>query len=135
MELAYRAPDMALPIAGDRRALRQMVLALLSNAIKYTPPGGKMALGMTLEPGTVAITIADTGVGIAADRLARVTRAAQPIEDPLDTRYRGAGISLALARLIAERLGGTLVLQSALGKGTRVTVRLPQAAPTTPLED
>lgn len=131
VELVYRAPEAPAVIAGDRRAVRQMVLALLSNAVKYTPPGGKMALGITIEPGTAAITVADTGAGIAADRLARVTRAAQPIEDPLDTRHRGTGISLALARLIAERLGGTLVLQSALGKGTRVTVRLPlgEAAP------
>jgi cell cycle sensor histidine kinase DivJ len=117
-------PPEPLEVNADRRALKQIVLNLVSNALKFTPAGGQVnvvarALGPTLE-----VIVADTGVGIAPDDLARLGR---PYEQAggMDQRSRGTGLGLSLVRAFAELHGGTMTIRSLLGEGTAVSIKLP----------
>ncbi len=112
-------PD-GLAIAGDREALRQVWLNLAANAFEAMPNGGQLTLrAAELDRGTVAVDFADTGSGIAAGDLPRV---GQPF---FTTKRGGTGLGLAIAQRIVERHGGTLVLESAPGRGTRARVTFP----------
>jgi two-component system cell cycle sensor histidine kinase PleC len=125
--LSVAAPETPLVARGDRRAVQQMVLNLLSNAVKFTRRGGQVMVALSNEPGLALITVADTGVGIPADRLAQLGRPFEQVENPLSRRHRGTGLGLALTKMIAERLGGSLGIASAEGRGTTATIRLPRA--------
>lgn len=124
VDLAAILPPDALTVAADRRALKQITLNLLSNAVKFTPAGGSVtvraeALGTELE-----LTVADTGVGVAPEDLARLGR---PFEQAggAEQRAQGTGLGLSLVRSLAELHGGAMSIDSSLGEGTAVTVRLP----------
>ena len=124
VDLAAVLPPDALTVAADRRALKQITLNLLSNAVKFTPAGGSVtvraeALGTELE-----LTVADTGVGVAPEDLARLGR---PFEQAggAEQRAQGTGLGLSLVRSLAELHGGAMSIDSSLGEGTAVTVRLP----------
>ncbi len=125
--VTFTAPQGPLAARADRRGLQQMVLNLLSNAIKFTPRGGQVMVALSSEPGLTLITVADTGVGIAPDKLQRLGRPFEQVDNPLARRHRGTGLGLALTRMIAERLGGSLGIASAEGRGTTATIRLPRA--------
>jgi signal transduction histidine kinase len=125
--LSFAAPDAPLLARADRRGVQQMVLNLLSNAVKFTKRGGQVMVALSTEPELALITVADTGVGIPADRLARLGRPFEQIENPLSRRHRGTGLGLALTKMIADRLGGSLGIASAEGRGTTATIRLPRA--------
>ncbi|NWG46935.1 MAG: HAMP domain-containing histidine kinase, partial [Alphaproteobacteria bacterium] len=115
------------PLEGDRRALTQVLLHLVSNAIRYTPRGGTVTLGARSAGGRVVLTVSDTGIGIAPEDLARIGR---PFEQfgPRNERDRpGLGLGLALSRLLVEAHGGQLEVRSRLGSGTQVRVSLPLA--------
>jgi len=127
VDLAAVLPPDALTVAADRRALKQITLNLLSNAVKFTPAGGSVtvraeALGSELE-----LTVADTGVGVAPEDLARLGR---PFEQAggAEQRAQGTGLGLSLVRSLAELHGGAMNIDSSLGEGTAVTVRLPVVA-------
>jgi len=124
VELAAVLSPEALTVAADRRAVKQMLLNLLSNAVKFTPSGGSVtvtaeALGPTLE-----LMVADTGVGVAPEDLARLGR---PFEQAggAEQRAQGTGLGLSLVRSLAELHQGTMAIDSTPGEGTAVTVRLP----------
>lgn len=124
IELAAVLPPQALIVAADRRALKQITLNLLSNAVKFTPAGGSVTvraegLGPELE-----LTVADTGLGVAPEDLTRLGR---PFEQAggAEQRAQGTGLGLSLVRSLAELHGGTMAIDSTLGEGTAVTVRLP----------
>lgn len=124
VDLAAVLPTEVLTVAADRRALKQITLNLLSNAVKFTPAGGSVtvraeALGTELE-----LTVADTGVGVAPEDLARLGR---PFEQAggAEQRAQGTGLGLSLVRSLAELHGGAMSIDSSLGEGTAVTVRLP----------
>lgn len=119
-------------VDGDADLLRQLVMILLDNAIKFTPAGGVVTLRVGTEGGRAVLAVADTGCGIAADELPHVferfrrgdaarTRAAGPAT--------GAGLGLSIARWIADAHHAEIIFQSLLGRGTTVTVRCPAAAP------
>lgn len=117
----------AAPLRADRRALRQILLNLVSNAVKYTPAGGTVTLGAHHEPGIgTRLWVADTGIGIAASDVARL---GQPFVQ-LDTAYlekrQGVGLGLMLVRSLVSLHGGTMAIDSALGRGTTVTIQLPE---------
>ncbi len=115
------------PVKADARALKQVLLNLLSNAVKFTPAGGRVTLSAAPEPdGTMALRVADTGVGIAAEDLGRV---AEPFwqADPSHARkYGGTGLGLSISKHLIALHGGSMQVESAVGRGTTVTVRLPK---------
>ena len=115
-------------VLGERIRLRQLLLNLITNAIKYTPRGGKVELTSTTKGAAeVAITVRDTGIGISAtdlphifDRFWRADRARSRAAE-----RSGFGLGLAISQYIAQAHGGTLVVQSRLGRGTLFTLHLP----------
>ncbi len=118
-------------IAGDRRRLQRVFVNLLDNAVKFTPAGGRVAVNVAAAAdGGAIVTIADTGIGIAAaDRehvLEPFVRGPARDECTGDGRT-GVGLGLAITRLLTERHGGRLILDSTPGAGTTVTVTLPPA--------
>ena len=127
LSIAVEPPDLA--ITADERAIRQILLNLLSNAIKFTPAGGVVAAQAYAEAqGDCILQVTDTGVGIEESQLVRVL---QPFEQaPLrsDITQAGTGLGLPIVRGLVDLHGGSIEVESSLGKGTRVTVRLPQAA-------
>jgi PAS domain S-box-containing protein len=120
------------PIEADPDALRQIVLNLLGNAINFTPQGGRVSVEAEIENGTAVLRVRDTGAGIAANELPRLGRPfAQMFSDAAHARHAaGMGLGLAIVRALTEAHGGQLAIQSALGAGTVVTVRLPLSAQT-----
>lgn len=128
VELAAVLPPEALSVRADRRALKQMALNLLANAVKFTPPGGTVTVSVQATDDTLEVTVADTGVGISAEDLARLGRPYEQAGDA-EQRAQGSGLGLALVRALAGLHGGTLTLDSALGVGTAATVRLPLETP------
>jgi signal transduction histidine kinase len=114
-------------IAGDRTRLRQLFLNLVTNAIKYTPAGGRVDIGLGRHPDNVTFAVRDTGAGIAAadlphifERFWRADRARSR------TAERGGfGLGLAISQWIAQAHGGSLTVQSRLGKGSLFTLTLP----------
>ncbi len=110
---------------ADRARLKQVVLNLLDNALKYTPPGGTVTAGARVEQGRVVITVADSGEGIPADDLPyifdKLYRARRLKGRPVE----GSGLGLTIARQIVWEHGGEINVQSELGRGTTFTVALP----------
>lgn len=109
-------------LIADRRSLRQILDNLLANAIRFTPPGGAVLVGVRhASSGPLEIAVADTGDGITAKELARVLeRSTAPDRD--GPRRSGSGIGLPLVRALAEANGGKLAITSESGRGTTVTV-------------
>jgi two-component system, cell cycle sensor histidine kinase PleC len=119
-------PDDDLPdINGDHRAIKQMTLNLLTNAIKFTDPGGEVRVTVRVEGQWLAIRVTDTGVGIPIEDLPRL---GQPFEQSKSSEGRntqGTGLGLALTKSFAEMHGGHLTIESTVGVGTMVSIHLP----------
>jgi len=113
-------------ITGDAALVRQLLLIVLDNAIKYTPKGGggRVRLDVSAQNGTGAVVVTDTGVGIAADQVPLVFERFYRAE-PARRDAEGAGLGLAIARWIADAHGARIDITSQPGTGTRVTVRFP----------
>jgi signal transduction histidine kinase len=126
VSLAVEATGRLPALRADPTRLRQIVLNLLSNAIKFTPAGGKIWLSAAVEPsGRLLLQVRDTGVGMKPED---VPRALQPFVQ-IDDAPRGdpgTGLGLALVKTLVEAHGGTLAIESEPGKGTTVSIRLPQ---------
>jgi PAS domain S-box-containing protein len=114
-----------LPLQADARALKQVLLNLLTNAIKFTPSGGSVNLSASGERDGVVFRVADTGVGISAEDLPRIGRRFEQVDNALTRKGEGTGLGLALSRALVELHGGTLEIESAVGEGTTVSVWLP----------
>jgi len=130
-------PATPLEVDADRRAIKQIVLNLVSNALKFTNKGGQVIVSARAQGADLEIIVADTGVGIATEDLARLGR---PFEQAGGSEQKalGTGLGLSLVRAFAELHGGSMTIESALGEGTAVTVRMPvmldvrAPAPSTP---
>src|SRR5574341_943486 len=123
-------PTAPVVVSVDRSRIRQLLLNLLTNAVKYTPRGGSVRLALGRDDGQISLAVADTGIGIAPGDLPhifdRFWRA-----DSARTRTGerpGAGLGLAICKWIAEAHGGSIEVQSRPGRGTTFTVRLPKTA-------
>ena len=114
-----------LRLRADRRALKQIALNLLSNAVKFTPQGGRVAVRGRASEHHITLTIADSGIGIAKESLARLGRPFEQVESQLTKSYQGSGLGLAIAKSLVELHGGRMLIRSRPGKGTIVSVRLP----------
>ena len=115
-------------ISVDRRALRQVVLNLLSNAIKFTPADGRIDLSAHVnEAAGVSIVVRDTGIGIPADQVDKMTQPFTQSDNSLARRFEGTGLGLAITKSLVEAHQGHLDIESTEGEGTTITVRLPAA--------
>jgi two-component system OmpR family sensor kinase len=114
-------------LRGDEDRLRQLLLILLDNALKYTPAGGEVRLRMTRTPGHAEMTVRDSGAGIPADALPHVFERFYRADSARSPDPGGSGLGLAIAQVIARQHGGDIAIRSQPGQGTEVTVRLPQA--------
>jgi signal transduction histidine kinase len=128
-KLTVLQPAMKLAVQGDRARLAQAFINLLSNAAKYTDPGGQLELRVASEGATVAVSILDNGIGISPDRVEQVFEMFSQEEPALSRARGGLGIGLSLTRKLVELHGGTVSASSeGRGKGSVFTVRLPLAA-------
>ena len=117
------------PLVADKLRLRQILLNLLSNAIKFTPAGGRVRVAVgPAEGGGLAITVSDTGIGMAPGDIPRALEMFSQVDNTLTRKYDGAGIGLPLSKALAELHGGSLSIDSQPGRGTTVTVLLPSGA-------
>ena len=124
-------PPSDLDVNADRRAIKQIVLNLVANALKFTPAPGSVTVTLQAVQGAMELVVADSGVGIAPEDLARL---GQPFEQAGDavSRTGGTGLGLSLVKAFAKLHGGDMTLESRLGEGTAVTVRLPVLATEAP---
>jgi signal transduction histidine kinase len=112
-------------VNADSTKLRQVFLNLLSNAIKFTEPDGAISVVVEpLDPERVAVTIGDTGIGMAPEEIPIALAPFEQVDNKLARKYQGTGLGLPLAKALIELQGGSLAIASEPGKGTRVRVSL-----------
>ena len=129
LTLEYEPGDPSLAVMADHEKLRQILLNLLSNAIRFTPRGGRITLTAMPEPrGMVAIRVEDTGIGIAEEALEQVFEPFVQLDRTLTNPRDGIGLGLSISRDLARGMGGDLTAESRVGRGSRFTLTLPQAA-------
>ena len=112
-------------IDADHRAIRQMVLNLVSNAIKFTDAGGKITVTVEQRGPEIYVGVTDTGIGIPAEDLPRLATPFEQVSGTKDRNYEGTGLGLALTKSFAEMHGGRMILSSIEGEGTTVAFTLP----------
>lgn len=117
------------PVLADPQLARQALLNLVSNAVKYTPDGGRVTIEARLRDGLVSCAVADSGIGIPAASQPRLFEKFYRAENASTIDTEGTGLGLYLVRLIAERSGGTITCASVEGQGSTFTLTLPAAAP------
>jgi two-component system phosphate regulon sensor histidine kinase PhoR len=111
------------PVSADAERVQQIVVNLLANAVRFTPPGGRVSVSAVRETTEVAVQVADTGVGIPADLVSKIF-------DPYEQAHRGrggSGVGLTVVRGLVEAHGGRVWAESEEGRGSRFTFTLPIA--------
>ena len=131
-ELTVSLPPQTIWVHADSARLEQVVVNLLTNAAKYTDPGGHIWLTVQQEGEQAVLRVRDTGVGIAPEILPRIFDLFTQAERSLDRSQGGLGIGLALVQRLVEMHGGTVAASSALGQGSEFVVRLPVVPPPQP---
>ena len=126
LSIVTAVPDPSPVLMADERALKQILLNLLSNSIKFTRPGGTITIaGELVANDDFAISVTDTGIGMAEGEIPKALAPFGQVDSSLTRKYAGTGLGLPLVKSLAELHGGTLALTSTLGVGTRATVYLP----------
>jgi signal transduction histidine kinase len=121
----YAIADPNMQVRADPEKLRQILLNLVGNAIKFTPRGGRITLGAERDGSLGRLWVRDTGIGIPTDKLARVFEPFYQVEGGSTRRYPGFGLGLAIARDFARAMDGDMKIESADGAGATVSVLLP----------
>ena len=124
------APLEPLPVYADRQRVRQIILNLVSNAIKFTPDGGMVTMRVApdpAEPGMVACSVVDTGIGIKEDDFSKLFERFRQLDSSHNRRYEGTGLGLALTKQLVELNGGTIRAESVVGRGSTFTFTVPAA--------
>jgi signal transduction histidine kinase/CheY-like chemotaxis protein len=125
-KLTLEPVDETLGTICDRRHLRQMIINLITNAIKYTPDGGKIVMSAGfMTGGKIKITVADTGVGIPLDQRHKVFGAFERVDHSYSEKQAGSGLGMPLTRKLAEANGGMIDFESDLGTGSKFWIILP----------
>ena len=124
----YAAPNDG-HILADADRTRQILLNLLSNALKFTAPGGIITPDVCVEPGLVMISVRDTGIGIPTEQLDRIFEPFIQVRRSVDSSDHGFGLGLAISRQLARAMGGDLTVRSEVGRGSTFTLTLPRATP------
>ena len=127
--LSFSASGLDHPqmLNGDPAKLRQIFLNLLSNSIKFTERGGTVSLAVEAGDTSIAVTVADTGIGMNPEDVEIAFQPFGQVDNRLERRYEGTGLGLPLTKALVDLHKGTIVIDSARGKGTRVTVTFPRA--------
>ena len=125
VELIRVYPVQLDELVADKRSVKQILINLLSNAVKFTPSRGKVTVGVRPQGNSLAIYVADTGIGILSHDLPRLGDPFFQARDSYDRPYEGTGLGLSIVRGLVGLHGGTMTVESAPGEGTCVTVRLP----------
>ncbi len=112
-------------LSADRRACKQILLNLLSNAAKFTEAGGTVTIGAHQDGGSIVLEVADTGIGIASEDLPRLGTPFVQADADLNRRYEGTGLGLSVVKGLVHLHGGSLAIASRPGYGTTVSVTLP----------
>jgi PAS domain S-box-containing protein len=126
IRIVQQIPEHLPNVWGDERAVKQVILNLISNAVKFTPSHGQVTISAESEErGGLWVSIADTGPGISQEDLERLFQPFQQGEQWLTRQHEGTGLGLAISKKLMEMHGGTIRLDSTLGKGTTVWLRFP----------
>ena len=138
IQLHKNIPDNLGTIDADNRRLRQILINLLTNAVKFTPEGGSVTLEVSQigpqeqnQPGKLTFSIVDTGIGISSEDQNRLFEEFLQIDSRLNRKHNGTGLGLSLVRRLTELHGGSISVDSEVGKGSRFTVTLPYEQPAT----
>jgi heavy metal sensor kinase len=122
------AADQPVEVEGDLARLKQVVVNLLDNAIKYTPEGGSVRLGVSSLDGKAVVEVTDTGIGIPPEALPHVFERFYRVDQSRSRQPDGAGLGLAIIMSICKAHGGEIEAESAVGRGSTFRVRLPLSA-------
>ena len=117
-----------ISVEADKRALKQVLINLIANAVKFTPEYGSVTISAAEKSGAVEIVIADTGIGIPSGDLHKIGRPFEQVENQFTKTKSGSGLGLAISKSLIELHGGSLAIESEEGRGTTVTVVIPRAA-------
>jgi len=119
--------DKSARVRADSDRFQQIVLNLLSNALKFTPEGGRITVAWRIEQQRLLIDVADTGIGIAVDQFERIFDPFVQVQSGTTRTSEGVGLGLAISRDMARQMGGDVYVTSELGNGSTFTLALPQA--------
>ena len=117
--------DPTIEVHADPNKLRQILLNIVGNAIKFTGPGGSIILGASRQSDTTVITVTDTGIGVPPEKISQLFEPFFQVAGGNTREYSGVGLGLAIARDLARAMGGEIQFESALGRGSIVSVLLP----------
>ena len=118
-------PPPRAPLFVDDRAFKQIVLNLLSNAVKFTPSGGTVTVELTYDSALFTLAVTDTGIGMSDLTRAVAFEPFRRGDVSTASKFKGTGLGLAISRELARLLGGDLLIESEIGRGTIATLRLP----------
>jgi signal transduction histidine kinase len=118
-------PETATLLMADRRRMKQVLINLIGNAVKFTPNGGWIRIAVGGNEQHMSITITDTGIGIPPEKIGDLGQPFSQIESTASRRYQGSGMGLFITKALVKRHGGDLEIESRVGEGTTVTIRLP----------
>ena len=124
VNLTVDVPE-SLPIMADRRAMKQIIHNLLSNALKFNKQGGQIKVTCAGSLQNLAITISDTGIGIDPDILPEIGKPFKQVQSQFTKNHTGSGLGLAISKSLVEMHGGTLEIESNLNVGTNIRITLP----------
>lgn len=125
IKLSADIPNEDLVITADRRALMQILLNIISNAVKFTDDGGQVNIIIREREQYVSIKVHDTGIGIPPNKLSNIVRPFEQVSSHYSRDHQGSGLGLAITKELVELHHGTLLIDSELDKGTTVTVHIP----------
>ncbi|MGG7518536.1 PAS domain-containing sensor histidine kinase [Allorhizobium undicola] len=126
--------DSGLTLTADRRAIKQILLNILSNAVKFTDEGGRIAVRARKVAGGVSLIIADTGIGIPRQAIGKIGQPFEQVQSQYAKSKGGSGLGLAISRSLTMMHGGRLKIRSLEGRGTAVCIAMPDCPPAMPLE-
>nr|BFE89223.1 hypothetical protein GCM10020093_118250 [Planobispora longispora] len=128
VELTVEHPGCPVPVDGDPNQLDRAMANLLSNAVKFTPAGGKVHVGVSVEDGDAVVVVSDTGIGIPAEEMTRLSTRFFRASNATERSIPGTGLGLSIVRSIVANHSGTFDLRSEENKGTTVTMRIKTSA-------